>query len=92
MEKQKDTATEREQKLIEQLETNTKLLNQAQNSLDIEMKKADKTFAMVIDMSKPEEKAKALLIKQKVDTLLAKLKAGGDQTEIIKQLNALAIK
>lgn len=92
MAKQKDTAKEREQKLIEQIEANTKILNQAQKSLDIEMKKADKAFAMTIDMAKPEDKLKALQTKQKIDVLLAKLKAGGNQIEIIDQINALAIK
>ena len=80
--------SEQEQALNRFKET-TKILEESGKQLNDELKQVDKCFGMLVDEADPNDKAKALYVANKAKALLAKLKAGGNVNDIVKQLNNL---
>ena len=82
--------TEEENEALKRLENTTKIIEGSSKQLDEELKQVDKCFDVLLSKAKPEDRAKAERIAKQANVLLAKLKAGADVNDIVKQINNLA--
>ena len=82
--------TEEDKQSIERLNKSSKSIEDSSKQLEHELKQVNTAFDTIILNASPEDKAKAIATKNQANALLAKLKAGGNVNDIIKQLTNLA--
>jgi len=82
--------TEEEKQSIERLNKSSKSIEDSSKELDMELKKVNLAFDVIISNASLEDRGKAIATKNEANFLLAKLRAGGNSSEIIKQITNLS--